>query len=128
MNRYTVTVDGNAYEVEVLSRSGSTLSLIVNGARYSVQVSSQSGNQPRALQQSRDEVSGPVSVRAPMPGIVSDLKVSVGSSVDAGTTLLIIEAMKMENPIKAPRSGTVTAVHVVKGSEVSSGITLVELD
>lgn len=127
MKTYTVTVDGNAYEVQVLGRAGSTLSLVVNGTRCSVEVSSPRGNQPRALQQSRDEVTGPVSVRAPMPGIISDLQVSVGSTVDAGAILLVIEAMKMENPIKAPRSGTVTAVHVVKGSEVSSGLTLVEI-
>jgi biotin carboxyl carrier protein len=59
-----------------------------------------------------------------MPGIVSDLKVAPGASVQTGDTLLVIEAMKMENPIKSPRSGIIKELHVSKGQEVGSGATL----
>jgi biotin carboxyl carrier protein len=63
-----------------------------------------------------------------MPGIVSEVKASEGALVQLGDTLLVIEAMKMENPIKATRSGTVKRVHVVKGQEVLSGAQLITLE
>ncbi len=128
MSKYTVSIDGNSYEVEVLARVGATLSMRVNGSEYSVRVAPRSDVKPRGVEGARGERSGPLAVRALMPGIVSDVRVSPGATVESGAVLLVIEAMKMENPIKAPRSGTVTAVHITQGSEVSSGTTLVEIE
>lgn len=128
MSKYTVSIDGNSYEVEVLARVGATLSIRVNGSPYSVQVAPRSDAKQRSMEASRTERSGPLAVRAPMPGIVSDVRVSVGATIESGAVLLVIEAMKMENPIKAPRGGTVAAVHISQGSEVSSGTTLVEIE
>jgi pyruvate carboxylase subunit B len=59
-----------------------------------------------------------------MPGIVSDIKIAQGATITAGDTLLVIEAMKMENPIKSPRGGTVKELLVKKGQEVAAGATL----
>ena len=55
---------------------------------------------------------GAVSVKAPMPGNILDVKVSAGASVKAGDVLVILEAMKMENEILAPQDGTVASVNV----------------
>ena len=63
-----------------------------------------------------------------MPGIISDVKVSEGEQVVQGQTLAVIEAMKMENPIRSPRDGTIRAVLVSKGSEVLGGATLIEFE
>lgn len=62
-----------------------------------------------------------MSVSAPMPGNILDVRVKPGDSVKAGDTLLILEAMKMENEISAPQDGTIASVNVAKGDTVNSG-------
>ena len=71
---------------------------------------------------------GAVSVTAPMPGNILDVKVKAGDSVKAGDTLLILEAMKMENEISAPQDGTIASVNVRKGDVVNSGDLLITMN
>jgi propionyl-CoA carboxylase alpha chain len=68
------------------------------------------------------------SLTAPMPGTVLRLAVAVGDRVDAGQSLLALEAMKMEHAISAPAAGTVTALPVAVGSQVDAGTVLVVLE
>ena len=63
-----------------------------------------------------------------MPGNILDVRVTPGASVKAGDTLLILEAMKMENEISAPQDGTIATVDVRKGDTVSSGDLLVTMN
>lgn len=67
-------------------------------------------------------------LRPPMSGTVVRIDVHPGSQVEAGDTLVVLEAMKMELPIRAPRPGVVRAVHCVEGQLVQPDILLVELD
>ena len=62
-----------------------------------------------------------------MPGTIIEVKVKVGDSIKAGDSVVVIEAMKMENEIQAPKSGVVMAVHVAKGDNVSPNETLLEI-
>ena len=62
-----------------------------------------------------------------MPGTIIDVKVKIGDRVDAGDSVIVIEAMKMENEIQSPTSGIVVAIHVVKGETVSPDETLLEI-
>lgn len=66
-------------------------------------------------------------VKAPIPGVITQVLVQVGQHVSAGDTLLILEAMKMENQIRAPRSGNVSALNVNVGSGVTLGEMLAEI-
>jgi biotin carboxyl carrier protein len=69
----------------------------------------------------------PTSVMAPMPARVSKLLAPAGSIVKKGETLLVLEAMKMELPVRAPADGTVTAVHCREGELVATDTVLMEL-
>lgn len=66
------------------------------------------------------------SVKAPMPGLIVELKIQVGDLVKAGDAMLILEAMKMENILKSPGAGTVKAIKVKKGDSVEKGQVLIE--
>ncbi len=65
-------------------------------------------------------------IKAPMPGLIIDLKIKAGDSVKAGDALLILEAMKMENILKSPGDGVVKNVKVKKGDSVEKSQVLVE--
>jgi biotin carboxyl carrier protein len=67
-------------------------------------------------------------LRAAMPGIVADLKVKEGESVAEGQTLVVLEAMKMQNPLAAEHAGVVTRVLCKKGEAVAAGALLIELE
>ncbi len=63
-----------------------------------------------------------------MPGVVIDLRASVGEHVHAGATLVVLEAMKMEHPITAPTDGVVTAIFVRQGEQVDGGAELLDFE
>lgn len=65
-------------------------------------------------------------IKAPMPGLVIDMKVKTGDTVKAGDALLILEAMKMENIIKSPGDATIKNVKAKKGDSVEKGQVLIE--
>ena len=97
------------------------LIVTVNGVAYNVTVEEGTGTPVAAA-------AGAVSVTAPMPGNILDVKVKAGDSVKAGDTLLILEAMKMENEISAPQDGTIASVNVRKGDVVNSGDLLITMN
>ncbi|MGO8948112.1 MAG: biotin/lipoyl-containing protein [Ktedonobacterales bacterium] len=63
--------------------------------------------------------SGEATIRAPMPGLVADVMVAIGDEVHRGQTIVVLEAMKMENDLTTPRAGRVRAIRVNKGQSVS---------
>ncbi len=70
---------------------------------------------------------GPLEIRAIIPGRIASVAVAPGDTVEAGQTLLAVEAMKMQNELRAPRAGTVTRVPLGAGSTVELGDVLVVL-
>ena len=108
------------------------LKITVNGVAYDVQVEEVDSAAPAAAPAPAAPKAAPVAaggepVNSPMPGTVLDVKVKVGDSVKSGDTLIVLEAMKMENAIVAPKDAKVVAIHVTKGQTVESGGALVSL-
>jgi biotin carboxyl carrier protein len=135
----TVTIDGQAYEVHAISVgawhvwSGSGAAVVyaardddacwvhVDGRVYRVEIT-RAGVVPR-----RKTSAGEQALAAPMPATVLSLVARVGQAVRAGDTVLMLEAMKMELPVRAPRDGVVAAIHCREGELVQPGVILVEL-
>jgi biotin carboxyl carrier protein len=70
---------------------------------------------------------GPATVRSPIPGRVVKLLVKVDDAVKAGQTVVVLEAMKMENELRAPRAGRVTGIRCAEGTAVEAGQDLVTI-
>lgn len=125
MKNYTITVNGTPYNVTVEDANGSAAPVAAAPTPAAAPASAPAP--APAAAPAAPAAAGSVSVDAPMPGNILDIKVSNGASVKAGDVLLILEAMKMENEIVAPQDGTVASVNVNKGDTVEAGQTLVSL-
>jgi biotin carboxyl carrier protein len=107
---FTVEVDGEVFEVKVTAADGGALG---GGAAVSSQVPAPA-------------TSGD-GVKAPMQGLIARIPVAVGDQVAVGQTVVVLEAMKMQNDIPSDRAGTVSAVLVAVGQVVSRGDVLVQV-
>ena len=125
MKNLIVTVNGVAYNVTVEEGTGAPAPAAAPAAAPAP--AAPAAPAPAAAPAAPAAPAGPagaVAVNAPMPGNILDVKVKPGDSVKAGDTLLILEAMKMENEISAPQDGTVATIDVRKGDVVDSGTLL----
>ena len=124
MKYYNITVNGVAYSVSVEETAAGAAPVAAAPAAPKAPAA------PAAAPKAAAPVgaAGAVSVKAPMPGNILDVKVAAGASVKAGDVLVILEAMKMENEIVAPQDGTVASVNVHKGDTVNSGDVLVSMN
>ena len=116
--RFKVTVDGETYTVEVEEIGGEVTPTIVERPLPQ-------RRPPTRVTPARAPTADAEVVSAPLPGVVTEVRVSVGEAVDEGSVLLVMEAMKMENEIYSPRKGTVSAVHVEAGQQVARGDALI---
>ncbi len=118
MKRYTITVNGTAYDVTVDEADGSAAPVAAAPA-------------PKAAPKKAapaPAAAGASSINAPMPGTIIDVKVKVGDKVSNGTVIAILEAMKMENDIVCDKDGVVASVNVNKGDSVDTGAVVVTIN
>ena len=121
MKNLIVTVNGVAYNVTVEEGTGAP---VAAAASAPAAAPAPAPAAAPAAPAAPAGAAGAVAVNAPMPGNILDVKVKPGDSVKAGDTLLILEAMKMENEISAPQDGTIATIDVRKGDVVDSGALL----
>ncbi len=122
---WSLLIDDRSVDVAVEEHAGGQLELLIGGRRYGTEVLGEREWQARSIQVERPD--GDKTVRAIMTGIVRDVLVAEGDRVARGQTLLILEAMKMENEVKAAAAGTVARLAVATGSTVTLGDIVVEL-
>ena len=122
MKNYTITVNGNVYDVTVEEGTGST----AGAAKAAAPKAAAPKAAPKAAAPAGAQ--GAVKVNAPMPGKILKVNVNAGAAVKKGDVLLVLEAMKMENEICAPQDGTGATVECAAGDSVESGKVLVSMN
>ncbi len=147
-DRFRIVVDGHSRQVEMVRLDGAFASLRFPDSGRSFQITyQQRGNGSWRVGVGQREfdlavlspaeavevvggarASGPSRLTAPIPGKVVAVKAAAGDEVAAGQSLVVLEAMKMENELAAEQPGRVVAVHVADGETVESGQLLIELE
>jgi 3-methylcrotonyl-CoA carboxylase alpha subunit len=117
---YLVTDGGRQWRVAIAGDAAATW-VFVEGRAVRIEATA---GRDRPHGKSR----GDGGVVSPMPASVVAVHTAPGQSVNEGDTVIVLEAMKMELPIRAPRSGRVTAVHCAQGDLVQPGVNLLEIE
>lgn len=122
---FSLLIDGRSHDLVVEPRDGGVV-VQTRGERIEVAVEDERERAAHAVADHKP--SGRRAIKAVMPGIVVDVLVEVGDQVEDGQTLVVLEAMKMQNPIVADGGGQVIASHAKKGAAVAGGAVLLELE
>ncbi len=140
---YKYTINGNQYEVIIGDVAENTATVTVNGEEYKVEMEPEPEEEkkvvvrkPVASESSENSENSETSanintnnaIKAPLPGVITEVCVSVGDEVKAGDTVVVLEAMKMANNIETEKSGKVTAVCVNPGQSVMEDDALVVIE
>ena len=143
MKEYKYTINGNKYEVVVGDIKDNIATLTVNGETYTVEMEKQPEPEKKkpvvkaATAVTTAEESGSANkaavnkanaVKAPLPGVITDILVAEGDEVKAGDTVVVLEAMKMANNLTAEKDGKVTAISVKIGESVMEDDALIVIE
>lgn len=150
MKEYNFKINGNDYCVSIEKVDDTNAEVMVNGTAYSVeyagmekpkvtppaQVAPIPANQNDAPAAPKPQVAKPAApaapagspLKSPLPGVILELKVKPGDTITDGQTILVLEAMKMENNIDSDRSGVVKSVNVSRGDSVLEGDVLITFE
>jgi biotin carboxyl carrier protein len=116
---YLVLLDGQVFDCHVETNRKENLTVSLHDCSYTVAISDP--KRLRGSNDSSDQHHGSAEILAPMPGKIVRVLVEVGSQIEKGTGVIVVEAMKMQNEMKSPREGSVKAVNVKAGDTVNAG-------
>ncbi len=150
--RYQVEIDGVVHQVDARRFAGGTWSLVIDNQSYDVELEVAGGNESEGryntlvrgsivqlsviderrarvgIVSRKFAVEGPQTIHSPMPGKVVKIIVAPGQSVEENQSLIIVEAMKMENELRAPKAGKIGRIFVEPGQAVDAGTALLTVE
>lgn len=128
--QYHVLRDGQPYQVSMLAADflQKEYTVLVNNNPYTVKIADELDQLIQEMGFESGSAKHVNAVKAPMPGLIIEINVAVGQSVQENDPLLILSAMKMENILLSPRSGVIKSVLSAAGAAVDKGQTLVEFE
>ena len=143
MKEYKYTINGNKYEVAINGIEENVATVVVNGEEYKVEMEKEPEPvkkkvvvrpvaQPAEPAPAAGAPAGKINtnnaVKAPLPGVIVEIKVAVGDEVKAGDTVVVLEAMKMANNLDTEKAGKVMAILVSEGESVMEDTPLVVIE
>ena len=141
MKEYKYTIDGKEYKVAIGDIVENVADVTVNGEQYKVEMEPEKEpEKPKPVVRPAAPASAPASsessprannqnaVKSPLPGVITEIMVSVGDEVSAGDTVVVLEAMKMANNLEAEKGGKVTSILVQPGQSVMEDDPLVVIE
>ncbi len=125
---FHVLYQNKGYRAEIINTdiASKIVTFKINGKNYSVELKDKFDLLLEKMGMNQTATHKVNSIKAPMPGLIIDLKIKAGDFVMQGDPLLILEAMKMENILKSPGDGEIKIVKVKKGDNVERGQVLIE--
>ncbi|HEU4414801.1 MAG TPA: biotin/lipoyl-containing protein [Candidatus Angelobacter sp.] len=121
----SLLLGGKSYEIK-LENAGAESSVVVGNQRFNASVRDPRSFRSRSRTGAAEQ--GIKKIKAPMPGKVVRLLAAIGSAVEEGQSVIVIEAMKMQNELKSPKSGVIRKISVQEGAAVDAGQTLAEVE
>ncbi len=141
MKEYKYKINGKTYQVAIGNIEDNVAHVEVNGTAYEIEMEKKPVEEVKPVVKPAVPTAAPASspakpvaqakksgVKSPLPGVIVDIKVTVGQEVKKGQTVVVLEAMKMENNINADKDGKVTAINVKPGESVMEGTDLVIIE
>ena len=141
MKEYKYTINGQDYVVTIGEIVDNVADVTVNGEDFKVEMEPEQEPEKKkvvlgqpAQQESEENVTSAANVntanavKAPLPGVITEIKVAVGDKVKAGDVVIVLEAMKMANNLEAEKDGTVTVICVKTGESVLEDSPLVVIE
>jgi biotin carboxyl carrier protein len=128
--KYHILQNNSSYKAEVLNSdfNSKTFSVLVNSNTYEVKIANNLDQLISKMGFSQGTNKQINKIKAPMPGLILDVMVKEGQTVQEDDALLILEAMKMENVIVSQREGTIKTISVKKGDAVDKNNLLIEFE
>jgi len=124
---YSLILDGKSTAITLYTTPEGSMRVTTQGQTIDVTVKDDIDLLQERFTQQESRHSATCAIRAPMPGLVLDVRVRAGETVNTGDGLLVLEAMKMENELNAPQDGVIQTVHVTTGDAVARNSLLIEL-
>ena len=127
-NTYILKLENKFYRVSADKIKNGNYSISLEGNRFEAEIRSALQEKASQLLQQAGTLKKRIEVKAPMPGMVLKIKKKEGDEISHGETIIILEAMKMENDLRAPQSGNIKDIFIREGTAVEKGTVLFSIE
>ncbi|TKG95321.1 acetyl-CoA carboxylase biotin carboxyl carrier protein subunit [Puteibacter caeruleilacunae] len=123
-----VEYEGQRFTGEIVELKQNKCTVTINGNTYNFTIDTEASFERKEKLIQRNQYNNKITIKAPMPGVINEVLVAEGSTIEKGVPLLILEAMKMQNQILNTKSGVATRVLVKAGESVMANQPLIEIE